>query len=65
MAIYADETKPVPRPIFIMVACDGDHGLFGAPSKTFPVEQVHPRDPPIKSGWKITPDGEALCPECA
>jgi hypothetical protein len=63
--IYADETKPIPRPVFAEFTCDGDHGLFD-PSKLTVELFVAGRDSWTQAtahGWSVTPE-LCLCPEC-
>lgn len=66
MRMVADYSggKP-PYPVSIRLTCDRPHGLFAPPSEEFDCTNEQPRAPPTRAGWKITPDGEVLCPECA
>lgn len=66
MSIVADYTVGTPPfPVSITVICDRSHGLLEQPKTTFDCTNEHPRAAPTRSGWKITQDGEVLCPECA
>jgi len=66
MRIYADETKPVPRPVYLEVTCEGRAGLFPCQARhTWDVsDEPHPRSPAIRAGWKIDQDGPVYCPDC-
>lgn len=51
MRLYADESAPIPRPVFIALTCDGYHGLFGASAEAnVPLDGRHPRDA-ARSNW--------------
>jgi hypothetical protein len=64
MQLRADESLSVPRPVVLHVVCDGDHGLLPAPYDVFDASDGCPRDPARRVGWRFTPDGLVLCPEC-
>lgn len=64
MQMFARPDTDIPHPVILILVCDGDHGLFPAPSKTFDVSHGFPRDIASDAGWKITHDGPVLCPEC-
>jgi len=62
--MWADETTPIPRKVFLELACDGEHGLFGAPVARFEITGGDPRHPAVAAGWTITANGPVYCPEC-
>lgn len=65
MLLLADRSLPIPYPVMLIVTCDGDHGLLPAPVAEFDASHGHPRDPALRSGWKFSPDGLVMCPDCA
>lgn len=65
LRIFSDETVPSPRPITLELGCDGDHGLFPAPTFTRTAMLMLPsRQEATDVGWLIGSAGAVLCPEC-
>lgn len=67
MRMTADHTAPgPPYPVSLRVDCDGDHGMFDAPTAHFDVTGTpDPRQPAIAAGWRFDPNGPVYCPRCA
>ena len=65
--LTADYTAPIPRPVTMKLACDGDHGLLPAPVAKFDATDGAPRDIAGRHGWRFRYGDQmlVLCPECA
>jgi len=64
-SLWADETKPIPRPVWVRFVCDGDHGLLPPVEQTFALGPETPNawTQAVAAGWLIVPERD-LCPEC-
>lgn len=53
-----DETAPLPRPVVLELACDGDHGMFGppAPVRFEQDDFVKQHAAAMRAGWLETHD---------
>lgn len=59
-----DESQPPPRPVNVVIICDGHHGLFPPPRLEFAYDgRDHPWTIATRAGWTIVPERD-LCPEC-
>ena len=69
ISIAADVSGPYPRPLGIELVCDGDHGLFGQPSRMFHgISYPAAHSLAMRLGWleRNGDDGRSfLCPECS
>lgn len=69
LRITGEDDGPYPRPTFLILCCDGDHGLFKGPCASFgPGDFISMRASATRVGWKETHRrGERifLCPECS
>jgi hypothetical protein len=66
--ISGEETGPYPRRSWLILTCDGDHGLLPAVSQRFDQDgYIAQHAAAMRAGWKETHDRGRifLCPECS
>lgn len=66
LTIFADETKPAPRPVFVRLTCDGPHGFLpvewlSSGGESYPQARARA----TREGWREVGGTRFLCPGCA
>ena len=66
LLLSAAEDKPFgqPRRLVLRLGCDRKHGLLRRPIVELDATDGDLRTVAANAGWKITADGDVLCPRC-
>ena len=62
-----NENVPTPKPVWLILSCDGKHGLFQGEKVTATFKEdgyIANRSAATAAGWVITDMGKVYCPIC-